>query len=70
LGAFAKTNQYSVESLKDQLKWKNCLIKTLEVKISTTEAATRDQVNSGIEQAREANQKEIKRLKIDLKQTQ
>jgi hypothetical protein len=70
LGAFATANQYSVESLKDQLKRKNRLIKTLEAKLATTEAAARDQANSGIEQARAADQKEIERLKTDLEQTQ
>ena len=42
LGAFATTNQYSVESLKEQLKWKNRLIKTLEAKLATSKAAARD----------------------------
>jgi hypothetical protein len=42
LGAFATANQYSVESLKEQLKQKNCLIKTLEDKLATAKVATRD----------------------------
>jgi hypothetical protein len=42
----------------------------LEAKLATTEAAARDQVNTGIEQARAADQKEIERLKSDLEQTQ
>jgi hypothetical protein len=42
LGAFAIANQYSVESLKDQLKRKNHLIKTLEAKLAIAEAASRD----------------------------
>jgi hypothetical protein len=54
---FATTNQYSVESLKNQLKPKNLLIKTLEAKPATAEAAARDQVNTSIEQARAADQK-------------
>jgi hypothetical protein len=70
LGAFATTNQHSVESLRDQLKWKNHLIKNLEARLATIETTTRDQGNSGIEQARVADQKEIERLKDDLKQTQ
>jgi hypothetical protein len=41
----------------------------LEAKLATTEATARDQVNSGIEQARVADQKKIKWLKIDLEQT-
>jgi hypothetical protein len=52
------------------LKRKNHLIKTLEAKLVTAEAVARDQANSGIEQARAADQKEIERLKTDLKQTQ
>jgi hypothetical protein len=42
LGAFSTTNQYSVESLRDQLKQKNRLIKTLEAKLATTETTARD----------------------------
>jgi hypothetical protein len=70
LGDFATANQYSVGSLKEQLKWKNRLIKTLEAKLATAEATTRDQANTGIELARETDQKEIERLKSDLEQTQ
>jgi hypothetical protein len=70
LGAFATANQYSVGTLKDQLKRKNHLIKTLEAKLATTEAAAKDQANTGLEQARVADQKEIERLKADLEQTQ
>jgi hypothetical protein len=70
LGDFLTANQYSVECLRDQLKKKNCLIKTLEAKMATAEIATRDQVNSGIEKASVADQKEIEWLKTDLEQTQ
>jgi hypothetical protein len=38
----------------------------LEDKLATVEATTRDQVNIGIELARETDQKEIERLKSDL----
>jgi len=38
--------------------------------LATTEATARDQANKGIEKAREADQKEIERLKSDLEQTQ
>ena len=69
LGAFATTNQYSIGSLKEQLKRKNHLIRNLEAKLSTTEATARDQVNTGLEQDRTANQKEIEWLKFDLEQT-
>jgi hypothetical protein len=70
LGAFATTNQYSVKTLKDQLKQKNCLIKTLEAKLATIEVAANDQANIGMEQARVADQKEIEQLKDDIRQTQ
>jgi hypothetical protein len=69
LGAFTIANQYSVGTLKDQLKRKNCLIKTLEAKLATTEVVAKDQANTGLEQAREADQKEIEWLKSDLEQT-
>ena len=70
LGDFTTTNKYSVGTLKDPLKWKNHLIKTLEAKLSIVEAATKDQANVGLEQARVTDQKEIEWLKADLKQTQ
>jgi hypothetical protein len=68
LGAFATANQYSVGSLKEQLKRKNRLISKLEAKLATTEANARDQVNTGLEQARAADQKEIEQLRSDLEQ--
>jgi hypothetical protein len=34
LGAYASTNQFSVGLLKNQLKRKNCLIKTLEARVA------------------------------------
>jgi len=68
LGAFTTANQYSVGTLKDQLKRKNHLIKTLEAKLATTEATAIDQANTGLEQTRAADQKEIERLKADLEQ--
>ena len=70
LGAFATMNKYSVGTLKDQLKRKNCLIKTLEVKLATAETASKDQVNTFLEQTRIDDQKEIEQLKSDLEQTQ
>jgi DNA repair exonuclease SbcCD ATPase subunit len=68
LGAFATANQFSVGSLKEQLNRKNRLIRTLEAKLATTEENARDQVNTGLEQARAADQKEIERLRSDLEQ--
>jgi hypothetical protein len=70
LGDFFIANQYSVESLKEQLMWKNPLIRTLEAKLVTAEATIRDQVNTGLELVRATDQKEIERLKSDLEKTQ
>jgi hypothetical protein len=70
LGDFATANQYSIESLKEQLKTKNCLMETLEDKLATTEAVIKDQANEGIQLARTIDQNKIERLKSDLKQTQ
>jgi len=70
LGAFATTNQFLVGVLKNQLEWKNCLIKTLEAKLATTEEAAKEQANTGIEQARMANKKEIEMLKAKLEQVE
>jgi hypothetical protein len=70
LGAFTTMNQYSIRTLKDQLKRKHRLIKTLEAKLATTEATAKDQASATLEKARIENQKEIKRLKVDLEQTQ
>jgi multidrug efflux pump subunit AcrA (membrane-fusion protein) len=56
--------------LKNQLKQKNCLIKTLEAKLATTMEAAKDKVSVGIEQARLANKSEIELLKTKLEQAQ
>ena len=42
LGAFATTNQFSVEVLKNQLKRKNRLIKTLEAKLAIAKEVSQD----------------------------
>jgi hypothetical protein len=70
LGAFTTMNQYSIMTLKDQLKRKHHLIMTLEAKLATIEATAKDQASATLEKARIENQKEIKRLKVDLEQTQ
>jgi hypothetical protein len=57
MGAFTTVNQYSVGTLKDQLKRKNHLIKTLEAKLSTTEVVAKDQASATLEQARIKYQK-------------
>ena len=42
LDAYATVNQFSVEVLKNQLKRKNHLIKTLEARLATTTETTKD----------------------------
>jgi hypothetical protein len=50
LGAYATTNQYSVGTLKAQLKRKNLLISKLEAKVATAEANAKDEVRKSLEQ--------------------
>jgi hypothetical protein len=66
LGAYATANQYSVGTLKAQLKWKNLLISKLEARVVTAEANARDQANKGLEEARVADQREIEQLRAEL----
>jgi hypothetical protein len=68
LGAYATANQYSVGTLKAQLKWKNLLIGKLEAKVATTEANARDEMRKSLEQARIADLQEIEKLRSDLEQ--
>jgi hypothetical protein len=68
LGAYATTNQYSVEMLKRQLKEKNRLIKTLEARVASAAESARSQVSGEIEFAQLANKKEIEVLKTKLEQ--
>jgi hypothetical protein len=70
LGAYASVNQFSVGLLKNQLKRKNRLIKTLEARLATTTENAKDQASVGIEQARLADKNEIEMLKTKLEQAQ
>jgi molybdate-binding protein len=70
LGAYATTNQFSVRVLKNQLKRKNLLNKTLEARLATTIEVAKDQASVGIEQARLADKNEIELLKTKLEQAQ
>jgi hypothetical protein len=70
LGAYATTNQFSVGVLKNQLKRKNRLMKTLEAKLATAEEVAKDQESARIEQARMVDKKEIELLKAKLKQAE
>jgi hypothetical protein len=68
LGAYATTNQYSVGTLKAQLKRKNLLIGKLEAKVATTEENSRNEMRKSLEQARIVNLQEIKKLRSNLEQ--
>jgi hypothetical protein len=70
LGAYATMNQFSVKVLKNQLKQKNHLMKTLEARLAMTTEAAKDQASVGIEQAGLANKSEIELLKTKLKQAE
>ena len=70
LGAYASANQFSVGLLKNQLKRKNCLIRTLEARLTTGIETAKDQASVGIEQARLADKNEIEILKTKLEQAQ
>jgi len=49
LGSYALANHFLVELLKNQLKRKNRLIKTLEARLATTTETSKDQASIGIE---------------------
>ena len=70
LGAYSSVNQFSVGLLKNQLKRKNRLIKTLEARLTTITETAKDQASVGIEQARLADKNEIELLKTKLEQAQ
>jgi tellurite resistance protein len=63
-------NQFLVRLLKNQLKRKNFLIRTLEARLATTTETAKDQASMEIEQARLANKNEIELLKKKLEQAQ
>jgi hypothetical protein len=66
LAAYATSNQYSVGTLKAQLKQKNLLINKLEAKVATVEANVKDKVSKILEQARIVDLQEIEKLIYDL----
>jgi hypothetical protein len=70
LGAYASANQFSVGLLKNQLKRKNRLIRTLEARLASTAENAKGQVSVEIEQARLADKNEIEVLKTKLEQAQ
>jgi hypothetical protein len=68
LGVYASANQFSVGVLKNQLKRKNRLIKTLEARVASATKSAKGQVSGEIELARLADKKEIEVLKAKLEQ--
>jgi hypothetical protein len=70
LGAYASANQFSVGLLKNQLKRKNRLIKTLEARVASATENAKGQVSGEIELARLADKNEIEVLKTKLEQAQ
>jgi hypothetical protein len=70
LGAYASENQFSVGLLKNQLKRKNRLIRTLEARLATATKNTKGQASVEIEQARLADKNEIEVLRAKIKQAQ
>jgi hypothetical protein len=68
LGAYASANQFSVGMLKNQLKRKNRLIKTLEARVASAAESAKSQASGEIELARLADKKEIEVLKTKLEQ--
>jgi hypothetical protein len=66
LGAYATTNQYSVGTLKAQLKRKNLLINKLEAKVATAEENAMDEVRKSLEQARISDPQEIEKIRSNL----
>ena len=57
LGAYTMTNQFSVAALKNQLKAKNRLIKTLEARIASAAEDAKHQTSGAIELAQLADKK-------------
>jgi hypothetical protein len=63
LGVYASANQFSVGLLKNQLKRKNRLIRTLEARLASAMENAKGQASVEIEQARLADKNEIEVLK-------
>jgi hypothetical protein len=68
LGAYATANLYSVEMLKEQLKAKNRLIKTLEARLDSATENARNLASGEFKLAQLADKKEIEHLKTKLEQ--
>ena len=70
LGVYALTNQFSVGLLKNQLKRKNRLIRTLEARLASTTENAKVQASVEIEQGKLADKSEIEVLRTKLEQVQ
>jgi hypothetical protein len=70
LGAYASANQFSVGLLKNQLKRKNRLIRTLEARLATATENAKGQASMEMEQARLADKNEMEVLRVKLEQAQ
>jgi hypothetical protein len=68
LGAYASVNQFAVGILKNQLKRKNCLIRTLKARLALAMENSKGQVSMEIELAQLADKNEIEVLKTKLEQ--
>jgi predicted nucleic acid-binding Zn-ribbon protein len=68
LGAYASANQFSVAMLKNHLKRKNRLIKTLEARVASAVEDAKSQASGAVELAQLADKKEIEVLKTKLEQ--
>jgi hypothetical protein len=66
----SSVNQFSVGLLKNQLKRKNRLIRTLEARLASAMENAKGQASVEIEQARLADKNEIEVLKTKLEQSQ
>jgi hypothetical protein len=70
LGAFATTNQFSVDNLKEKLKQKDLLVSQLQDKIKTVEHEFRSEMTKVFEKTRAHDRQEIQQLRISLDEIQ
>jgi ABC-type phosphate transport system auxiliary subunit len=70
LGAFATTNQWSVENLAEQLKQRNLLVGKLQDQIMTMEQDVKNKMNKDFEQIRAYDKHQIQQLQANLDELQ
>jgi hypothetical protein len=66
MGALATTNLFTVDSMRTRLKQSNHMIAQLQNQIKNTEKNIREEINKGLEQARDVDKQEIQLLKSSL----